>query len=109
MKNELMNEYKNREIIGGVFGIRNKITGKVLLMSAPNIEGKEQRFNFAVNASAGAAYMPLQQDWKKYGAGAFEYIQYETLKKKNETDYEFAQLIKELYEKWKEKLSEFLL
>lgn len=109
MKNEIVKDYKTREIYGGVYGIRNKITGKIFLQPAVNIEGKEERFNFAVQTKSNSVIMQLRSDWNEYGAEAFEYVLYETLKRKEETDFEFKKIIEELYNEWREKLGDIVL
>ncbi len=109
MKTELTQEYKKREITGGIVGIRNTITGKVLLQAATDIHGKQQRFDFAMQSNSSTVFLPLQADWKKYGKDAFEFVQYDTITRKDETDYEFLCLLKELEKQWREKLGEICL
>ncbi len=108
MNKSAVSDYKKRELTGGVYGIRNKITGKVHLQSAVNLEGKKERFDFAVSSKTASMFLSMQEEWKKYGAESFEYVVYGTIAKKDESDYDFAKLVNELFEEWKEKLKDIL-
>lgn len=108
MNKDIVNDYKKREITGGIYGIRNKTTGKVYLQSAVNLEGKKERFDFAVSSNTSAVLLRMQDDWKKYGPESFEYIVYGTITKKYESDYEFSTLIDELFKEWQVKLKDYL-
>ncbi|NLA72512.1 MAG: GIY-YIG nuclease family protein [Clostridiales bacterium] len=105
-KKELRSQYKEREIIGGIYIIKNKINNKLLLLSAVDLNGSKNRFQFAQNTDS-CIHPKLQNDWLKYGHKAFELIILEELKKSSaQTDAEFRADIDLLTEIWLEKLSD---
>ena len=46
-RRELIAAYKGRKVRGGVFGIRNTVSGKILLLSTADLQGCENRFRFS--------------------------------------------------------------
>jgi hypothetical protein len=103
-KKEMSAAYVGRKKIGGVYVIRNLVTGKILLGSAPDVEGTKNRFSFS-QATQSCVQPKLDDDWKLYGAKTFVLEILETLEKKEtQTDREFADDIKTLKELWVEKL-----
>ena len=97
--------YKEREIIGGVFAIRNTLNNKLLLDAAVNLKGSQNRFEFS-RKHGSCIYMKLQKDWGKQG-GHFVFEVLEELKKgETQTDEEFKEDIAVLKEIWLTKLSE---
>ena len=104
-KKELQARYKEREIIGGVYVIKNKINNKSLLQSATDLQGSKNRFEFAQKTGS-CIHPKLQQDWAKHGPEAFSLIALETLKKSSaQTEADFKTDIDFLTEIWLEKLS----
>lgn len=105
MKNrkELVSEYKERNIIGGVYAIRNTLNSKILLLSATDLHGCKNRFDFSQKLN-NCTYIKLQQDWQRHGNGIFVFEILDQLEKKeNQTEKQFKEEIKILYEIWKEK------
>jgi hypothetical protein len=104
-KKELQSQYNEREIVGGVYLIRNTINNKLLLDSSTDIQGSKNRFEFA--QKTGSCVTPkLQKDWTEHGASPFVFEVLDELKK-NETQSpaEFKTDINLLTEIWREKLS----
>lgn len=105
-KKELLLEYKERKVVGGVYIIENTVTGKVLLESAIDINGSKNKFDFSIQTNS-CTSMRLQKDWKEYGAGSFEFKVLEEIEKKAEqTTKEFKEDVKTLEEMWLEKLTD---
>ena len=105
-KKALKAQYKERKVIGGVFVIRNTITGKLLLDAATDLQGSKNRFAFA-RQTGNCVDMKLQSDWKQQGANAFAFEILEELEKsETQTDAEFSADIKLLKEIWTEKLAD---
>lgn len=102
-RRELKEAYKKKKTIGGVYAVVNTATGRALLMSTPDIEGIQKRFEFAYKT--GMYFHPkLQKDTQQYGAGAFSFSVIETLEKKEmETDREFRDDLETLLSLWREK------
>jgi len=64
-KKVLKAQYSDREIIGGVFLIRNTISGKALLDSSVDIRGSKNRFEFA--QMTGSCVNPKKDKWGRSG------------------------------------------
>lgn len=103
-RRELIAAYKERKVCGGVFGIRNTVTGKILLLSTTDLQGCENRFRFS-QMTGSCTYSKVQKDWAQYGGQAFCFELYEALEKKEtQTDRQFREDIDTLYGLWLEKL-----
>ena len=101
----LSTQYKDREVVGGVYLIRNTQTNKVLLESAADIGAMKNRFEFSQNTGS-CVYMKLQKDWAELGAGGFTLEILEELRKNDlQTDKAFKADVDLLKEMWLEKLS----
>ena len=102
-RKELINNYKERKITGGVYKIINTKTNMYLLSSAVNLEGANNRFNFA-KATGTCIEFKLQKDWDKYSSEIFIFEIVESINKKTEQDDKgFAEDVKVLEEMWREK------
>jgi hypothetical protein len=105
-RKELVREYRERTQIGGVYGIRNKSTGKTLLQTALDIDKAPNQFEFS-KITGSCVHPYLADDWVKYGAGGFELEILETLEKKEtQTPEEFREDIRALESLWREKIGE---
>jgi hypothetical protein len=104
-KKELINEYKNKKQIGGICKITNIKTGKILLITAPNIEAIKNRFEFSKKMDS-CINCKLQNDWNKYGSDSFDFEIIEELEENNEqTAKEFNEDLNLLLEIYLNKLS----
>jgi len=103
-RRELKARYLDREVVGGVFLIQNKVTGRSLLDSSLDIKGSKNRFEFA--QSTGSCVIPrLQSDWDEHGGSSFVFKVLELLTKSGtQTKEEFKADIVALKEMWYEKL-----
>ncbi len=100
----LINEYKQRKIIGGVYRITNTRSGMYLLDYTPNLQAKQNSFDFQVS-SGSCFHYKLEKDWAVCGGGAFTFEILETLeKKKEQSQEEFIDDLKMLEQLWSEKL-----
>lgn len=96
--------YKTRRQLGGVYQIKNTVTGRVLPGWAADLRGSENRFRFAQMTDSCVNYA-LQSDWKQYGGSAFAFEVLETLEQKEtQTAAEFTADVQTLYALWQEKL-----
>jgi len=103
-KKALISAYKERKQIGGVFVIKNTVTGQMLLMSTLDLQGAKNSFHFAQKVG-GCFHMKLQEVWKEFGGEAFIMEVLEELKKQEtQTNKEFRQDMDLLEEMWLEKL-----
>ncbi len=102
-KKELMEAYKNRTVIGGVFCVQCSGNGRKWIRSTVDMNASKNRFMQSVQLS-GCPEPAMMREWKEYGTESFSFEPLEELKKKDtQTDLEFKAAIKELYEKWLEK------
>ena len=79
-KKEILRQYKDREIIGGVYIIRNMLNNKILLESAVDLHSIKNRFEFSLKTGS-CVSMKLQNDWIKQGGKQFVFEVLEELKK----------------------------
>ena len=94
----MINDYKQRKIVGGVYAITNTPNGKMLLQTTSDIQGSQNRFEFS-QMTGGCVSMQLQEDWKAYGADAFTFEILGQLEKKDtQTAEDFADDLKTLYD-----------
>ncbi len=102
-KRELKSAYKSRPIVGGVCCFRCSGNGRCWIQSTRDIESLRNRFNFSI-ATKGAPEPSMREEWLKYGTESFSFSVLEELKKReDQTDKEFADDLKLLYEIWLEK------
>ncbi|ADJ26571.1 ArsR family transcriptional regulator [Dehalogenimonas lykanthroporepellens BL-DC-9] len=80
-RKDLINAYKQRKIIGGVFKVTNTTNGRYLLDSAPDIQARQNAFNFSVTTNNPFDYK-MRKDWQEHGASAFTFEILDTLEKK---------------------------
>ena len=104
-KKEILAQYKEREIIGGVYLIRNTVNNKLLLDAATDLQSIRNRFEFA--RKTGSCVNPqLQSDWSGHGSGAFVFEVLEELKKTSaQTENEFKAEVYLMKDIWFEQLS----
>jgi len=102
-KKDLKEQYKNREIIGGIYRINCSGSGETWLRSTIDMQGSLNRFTFSVSVGS-APEMCMKQAWEKYGKSTFSFEALEEMKKKDEqTPQEFKEDMKTLFELWKER------
>ena len=105
-KRELQAQYKEREIVGGVYIVKNMLNNKILFASTTDLQGSRNRFEFARKTET-CIDLKLQADWDKNGSGqfAFEVLE-ELIKGETQTDEEFKADIDVLKEMWLDRLSD---
>ena len=103
-RKNLINEYKQRKIVGGVFQVTNNDNGMYLLDFATDIQAKNNAFTFS--ASSGSCFdYKLRQDWQECGAGSFAFEILDRLeKKKEQSQDQFIDDLKMLEALWLAKL-----
>ena len=103
---ELREQYKNREVVGGVYRIFNTNNDRHFLAASSNLAGSKNRYDFAV--STDMCLLPsMKEDWKLYGAASFTFEILEELEKKAEqTIREFESDLETLRALWQEKLGQ---
>lgn len=102
-KKEMINEYKNRTMIGGVYKITNSKTDNYWIESCMDINAAINKFNFSKSINSCGGYnSEIEKEWNETGAEFFKFEILEKLEKKPEMDNkEFKKEIKLLEELWK--------
>ncbi len=104
IRKTLINEYKQRKIIGGIYRVTNTQNGMYLLDYALNLQAKQNAFNFMAYSGSSFHYK-LKKDWAAFGGKAFIFEILETIeKKKEQTQDEFIDDLKTIAQLWSEKL-----
>ena len=99
----LINDYKQRKIIGGVFKVTNTVNGRYLLDSAADIQARQNAFKFSV-ATNNAFDYKMRKDWQESGAGVFTFDVLDSIEKKESQSREqFMEDLKTLEQIWMEK------
>ncbi|NLD49565.1 MAG: GIY-YIG nuclease family protein [Clostridiaceae bacterium] len=103
-KKEMISQYKERKVIGGVFIIKNTQSGQIMLEASANLQGSRNRFEFSRQTGV-AVNLKMQNDWNRLGGLAFVFEVLEELEKKEtQTEAEFREDLEFLKEVWMEKL-----
>ncbi len=102
-KQKLKINFKNREVVGGIFAIKNETNKTIYLDKSLNLAGSKNRFDFCrINDSC--VHPRLQDAWKEFGKSAFSFEILERVVKKNaQTDASFNSKLEEFLEKHLEK------
>ena len=100
-KKELLNQYKSRAQVGGIYAIKNATLNKWYLDATPDLAAAKNRFQFF-----GPTKTKAEQDYKAQNGVGFVFEVLEELKKnENQTDQDFQADLAMLKEIWLEKLS----
>ncbi len=104
-KKELKQLYKEMKTEGGVYLIRNTKNQKVLVVSTPNlktINGRKMQLRDGSHQNR-----QLQEDLRQYGPEAFVFEVLEVLEEKADPSFNKAEALKQLEQKWLEKLQPY--
>lgn len=105
-REELKREYKERPKPAGIFQIRNKANGKILLGSSLNLEGplNSHKFMLTIGRHRNEA---LQKEWNEFGAGQFAFEVLEIVKVKDDPNFNLSDELTLLEQIWLEKTQPF--
>lgn len=102
-KKALKDQYKSREIIGGVYCIRCSANNAVWLKSTTDMQGSRNRYAFSISTNT-SPEIYIAEAWAMYGPSAFSFEILEEIKKKEtQSTKEFSDDIATLLELWTEK------
>jgi hypothetical protein len=102
-KKELKEDYKNRTIIGGVYGIKCNGNGHIWIKSTTNIAGQKNKFEFSISTRS-CLEPRMYKEWGQYGAESFDFVVLEEIKKGDtQTEQEFSDDVNALLEIWTDK------
>lgn len=105
-KKELKQQYQEVAIVAGGYEIKNNVNGKVFIDSTRNLKTiNGVKFSLDNQVFKNKA---LQVDWTQFGKDAFTINVLESLKKdENDPYFNEKEALKELEQKWLEKLKPF--
>lgn len=102
-RRKLRDQYKQRRMLGGVYRIRNTVTGRFLLAWEDDLVGAENRLQFS-QQTGGCSLPWLREDWNAHGPDSFVFERLEELEQKEtQTREEFLSDLETLLEMWEEK------
>jgi len=90
----------------GVYQIRNRANGKVLIGSSKNLPAILNRFKAELKMGS-CRNTVLQEEWKQFGPEVFEFQELETLEPLDDPGYDPADDLRFLEELWMEKLKPY--
>ena len=105
-KQDIKRDYKERQKPAGIFQVKNTVNGKVLLGSSLNLEGplNSHKFMLTIGQHRNEA---LQKEWNEYGPDKFIFEILETVKVKDDPNFNLADELTLLEQIWLEKLQPF--
>lgn len=88
---------------GGIYCIKCNGSGHLWIRSTKDISGQRNKYAFFMSTNT-CPEPGMLSDWKQYGAQSFSFIILEELKKgETQSEKEFADDIRTLYDIWNEK------
>jgi group I intron endonuclease len=99
-------EYKDTPPTMGIYQIKNKVNGKVLIGSSVNLPAILNRCQSELKMGSYRNRV-LQKEWKQFGSENFEFIALEILEPDEDPAYNPAEDLHVLEALWIEKLSPF--
>ena len=102
-RKELNREYLERPKPAGIFQVKNTANGKVLLGSSLNLDGALNGHRFMLRTGS-HRNKALQEDWNKYGEDKFVFEILETVRAKDDPNFNLSDELTLLEMIWLEKL-----
>ena len=105
-RQDLKREYKERVISAGIFQVRNKANGRILLGSSLNLDGPLNRHKFMLSIGRHPNEY-LQEEWIRYGPDKFVFEIMEVARVKDDPDFNLDDELTLLEQIWLEKTRPF--
>ena len=104
-KKELKLKAKEEKTSYGIYQIKNRVNGKILIGSTRNFKTLNGvKFSLNNNISPNK---DLQADWNEYGKEQFEFVELEVVDEKDWKGASSKRILEKLLEKWLEELQPF--
>ena len=103
-RKQLVREYKERKKQIGVYAIRNKVTGRIFLDRALNLDVAYNKHKFQLQIGS-HRNKEMQKDWNRYGEDNFSYEVIERLEDDSDDPMQVDRDLTELKELCREKLA----
>jgi hypothetical protein len=101
---QLKQDYKEKPPAMGVYAVRNKANGKVLVGSSLNLPGGLNRLRFELTRIGHRAHPALQEDWNRFGEDSFTFEVLDVLPPPEEPGVDVREELKVLEALWLERL-----
>ncbi len=98
--------YKDTPRPMGIYQIKNKVNGKILIGSSTNLPAILNRFRSELKMGS-CRNVALQDEWKQFGSKEFEFKELEVLKPLDNPTYDPSEDLQFLEELWTEKLKPY--
>ena len=105
-KQDIKREYRERKKPAGIFQVKNTVNGKILLGSSMNLEGPLNSHKFMLTIGRHRNEQ-LQKEWNEFGPDKFVFEILETVKVKDDPNFNLADELTLLEQIWLEKLQPF--
>lgn len=97
-KKEIKEQYRNRTMIGGIYGITCNGNGHKWIKSTKDLAGQSNKFEFFTSTNL-CPEPGMSSDWNQYGAQSFSFEILEKLEKgETQTEQEFGDDIRMMYD-----------
>ena len=106
-RHELKLQYKHSARPAGIYQIKNRANGRVLVESSFNLDGSRNRFNFEVRNGCLRNHPDLQREWNEFGAEQFTFEILEELDPRDEPLRDPRSELAKLERKWLDKLQPY--
>lgn len=103
-RSELKQAYKEKPPPMGVFAVRNRANGKVMVGASLNLQGALNRVRFELTMGMHRTFPALQEDWNRHGAGAFSFEVLDVLPPPEEPGADLKEELRVLETLWLERL-----
>jgi hypothetical protein len=105
-KKGLIRRYKQTILEMGIYQIKNKITGKIFIGNAKNLKGILNSNKFQLKTGR-HFNRELQHDFNTFGDDAFDFEILDSLKPKEDPEYDYTDDLITLEDMWLEKLQPY--
>jgi group I intron endonuclease len=106
-KSEIKKSYKQTLTPMGVYQVRNKINGRILVGSSKNLPARKNRFEMEFSYETLINNTELLKDLREFGKENFIFEVLDKLDPKEDPAYNYSEDLKTLEELWIEKLQPF--
>jgi group I intron endonuclease len=103
---DIKREYKEKPKVAGVFQVKNTVNGKILLGSSLNLHGPLNAHKFMLTIGSHRNKV-LQKEWNEFGEDKFVFEVLETLKIKDDPNFDLNDELTLLEQIWIEKTQPF--
>lgn len=105
-RKKMILDYKQNPPPSGVYQIKNLVNGKILVGKSSNVNGALNRDRFSLNLGSHRS-RELQREWNQFGEENFAFSVLEMLERDDDPRRSYAEELKEMEDRWLEKLQPY--